>query len=61
MPAPKPRFFGATDIARKPNNDFERDEREKNKPAEAAKKAQAKADKKAAGQETPEADPSGEQ
>ncbi len=51
-------MLGATDIARKPNYDFERRERERTKAAEAAKKAQAKADKRAAGQETPDADPS---
>ena len=44
---------GATDIPRKPNYDFERRERERNKAAEAAKKAQAKADKKAAERGTP--------
>ncbi len=49
---------GATDIARKPNYDFERREREKNKAAESAKKAQAKADKRAAGQEKPNTDQS---
>jgi hypothetical protein len=42
--------------ARKPNYDFERREREKNKAAEAAKKAQAKADKKAAAQGEPDAE-----
>jgi hypothetical protein len=42
-----------SDIARKPNYDFERRERERNKAAEAAKKAQAKADKRAAEQEPP--------
>ena len=41
--------------ARKPNYDFERREREKNKAAESAKKAQAKADKKASAQGTPDA------
>ncbi len=43
-------------MPRKPNYDFERREREKNKAAEAAKKAQAKADRKAAEQATPDAD-----
>ena len=52
--------YGATDIARKPNYDFERREREKAKAAEAAKKAQAKADKRAAEQQAPDADQSGE-
>ena len=47
---------GATDIARKPNYDFERRERERAKAAESAKKAQAKADKRAAGQAMPDAD-----
>ena len=37
-------------MARKTNYDFERREREKNKAADSAKKAQAKADKKAAEQ-----------
>jgi hypothetical protein len=54
--SPKAFSCGATDIPRKPNYDFERREREKNKAAEAAKKAQAKADKKAAQQGTPSAD-----
>jgi hypothetical protein len=54
--SPKAYICGATDIPRKPNYDFERREREKNKAAEAAKKAQSKADKKAAQQETPSAD-----
>lgn len=49
---------GATDIARKPNYDFERREREKNKAAEAARKAQAKADKRAAERATPTDDQS---
>ena len=44
---------GVTVTARKPNYDFERRERERSKAAEAAKKAQAKADRKAAEQETP--------
>lgn len=52
-PAP---LFGATGIPRKPNYDFERREREKNKAAESAKKAQAKAEKRAAAQETPATD-----
>jgi hypothetical protein len=51
-------YFGATDIPRKSIYDFERREREKTKAAEAAIKAQAKADKKAAGQEAPDADQS---
>ncbi|RSU45352.1 hypothetical protein [Sphingomonas sp. S-NIH.Pt15_0812] len=51
---------GATNIPRKPNYDFERREREKAKAAESAKKAQAKADKRAAEQVTPDADQSGE-
>ena len=42
---------GVTVTARKPNYDFERREREKSKAADSAKKAQAKADKKASGQE----------
>jgi hypothetical protein len=50
---------GATDIPRKPSYDFERREREKTKAAESAKKAQAKADRKAAGPGTPDADRSG--
>jgi hypothetical protein len=37
---------GKLSMARKTNYDFERREREKNKAAEAAKKAQAKADKR---------------
>lgn len=53
-------FSGATDIPRKPNYDFERRERERNKAAEAAKKAQAKADKKAAERGTPTEDQSGD-
>lgn len=53
-------IFGATDIPRKPNYDFERREREKTKAAESAKKAQAKADKRAAGQGLPDADQSGQ-
>jgi len=44
-----------TDIPRKTNYDFERREREKAKAAESAKKQQAKADKRAAEQQTPEA------
>jgi len=54
-----PSKSGATDIPRKPNYDFERRERERTKAAEAGKKAQAKADKKAAEQATPDADGSG--
>jgi hypothetical protein len=53
-------IFGATDIPRKPNYDFERREREKTKAAESAKKAQAKADKRVAGQRSPDADQSGQ-
>lgn len=51
--------FGVIAIPRKTNYDFERREREKAKAAEAAKKAQAKADKRAAEQQTPDADESG--
>jgi hypothetical protein len=47
------RLSGATDTPRKTNYDFERRERERNKAAEAAKKAQAKADKKASEQRAP--------
>lgn len=47
---------GATDIPRKPNYDFERRERERTKAAETAKKAQAKADRRAAEQGAPDAD-----
>jgi len=47
-------------MARKPNYDFERREREKNKAEEAAKKAQAKADKKAAAQAIPDGDAPGD-
>jgi hypothetical protein len=43
---------GATVTPRKTNYDFERREREKNKAAESAKKAQAKADRKASEQGT---------
>jgi len=50
---------GATDIPRKPNYDFERRERERTKAVESAKKAQAKTDKRTAGQGTPDPDPSG--
>jgi len=50
-----------TDIPRKPNYDFERRERERAKAAESAKKAQAKADKRAAAEQgVPEADQSGD-
>ena len=53
---------GATAIPRKPNYDFERRERERTKAAEAAKKAQAKAEKRAAQQDVPEPEePSGAQ
>jgi hypothetical protein len=48
-----------TDIPHKPNYNFERREREKIKATETAKKAQAKADKRAAGQGTPGANQSG--
>lgn len=48
-----------TDIPRKPNYDFERRERERTKATESTKKAQAKADKRAAEQGTPDADQSG--
>lgn len=51
MPLLKP--AGVTDTPRKTNYDFERREREKNKAAESARKAQAKADKKASEQATP--------
>jgi len=50
--------FGETDIARKPNYDFERRERERTKAAESAKKAQAKADKRSE-PGTPETDDAG--
>src|SRR5690606_16558256 len=43
----KPDISGATATPRKTNYGFERREREKNKAAESAKKAQAKAEKKA--------------
>ena len=57
VPPPLRRIFsGASVTPRKPNYDFERRERERNKAADAAKKAQAKADKKAAEQEAPEGD-----
>ena len=56
---PGPSSSGATDIPRKPNYDLERREREKAKAAESAKKAQAKADKRAAEREAPSADGSG--
>jgi hypothetical protein len=45
-------------MPRKPNYDFERREREKNKAAGSAKKAQAKADKRAAEAGTPDTDQS---
>jgi len=48
-----------TDIARKPNYDFERRERERTKAAESAKKAKAKADKRAAEQSPPDDEQSG--
>ena len=41
-------------MPRKPNYDFERREREKNKAAGSAKKAQAKADKKSSEQDLPD-------
>jgi hypothetical protein len=47
-----------TDIPRKPNYDFERRERERTKATEAAKKAQAKADKRLSELGTPEPDQS---
>ena len=50
----------STDIPRKPNYDFERREREKAKTADAAKKAQAKADKRAGGQVAADPDQSGD-
>ena len=50
---------GATDIARKPNYDFERREREMAKASGSAKKAQAKVDKRAAEQKAPDADEPG--
>jgi hypothetical protein len=53
------RRSGATDIPRKTNYDFERRERERTKAAESVKKAQAKADKRAIEQGTPDADQSG--
>ena len=49
---------GATDIPRKTNYDFERRERERVKAEEAVKKAQAKAEKKAAQQGTLDPEPS---
>jgi hypothetical protein len=52
--------FGATDTARKTNYDFERRERERSKAADSAKKAQAKADKKAGEQGTPDRSETGE-
>ena len=52
----QPLISGAHDILRKPNYDFERRERERTKAADSAKKAQAKADKRAAEQGAPEAD-----
>jgi hypothetical protein len=51
---------GATAIPRKTNYDFERREREKAKAAETAKKAQAKADKRAAEQVMADADQLGD-
>jgi hypothetical protein len=52
-----PSSYGVTDIPRKPNYDFERREREKTKASESAKKAQAKADKKAAAEGMPDEAP----
>jgi hypothetical protein len=49
-----PAFPGVTDTPRKTNYGFERRERERSKAADNAKKAQAKADKKASEQKTPE-------
>jgi hypothetical protein len=40
------RIFGVTTTPRKTNYEFERRERERNKAADSAKKAQAKAEKK---------------
>jgi hypothetical protein len=51
--------YGATNIARKPNYDFERRERDRIKQAESAKKAQAKSDKRAAEQALAASDTSG--
>ena len=51
--------FGVTDIPRKTNYDFERREREKAKAAEAAKKLQAKAEKRAVESDKMDADGSG--
>jgi len=48
-----------TDIPRKTNYDFERREREKAKAAEAAKKLQAKAEKRAVESDKMDADGSG--
>ncbi|GAA0731825.1 hypothetical protein FHT01_002765 [Sphingomonas japonica] len=45
---------GVIGIPRKTNYDFERREREKTKASESAKKAQAKAEKRAAGQGAPD-------
>ena len=59
MRKPAPLNSGATDIARKPNYDFERRERDRIKLAESAKKAQAKSDKRAAEQAVVVPDPSG--
>ena len=56
----RPALHGVKDIPRKPNYDFERREREKAKAGEAAKKAQAKAEKKAAIAANPDSDPPGE-
>ena len=55
MCSSRPPSSGVTDIARKPNYDFERRERERAKAAESAKKSQAKADKRATEQGTPDA------
>lgn len=46
---------GVNDIKRKPNYDFERRERERNKAAETARKAQAKAERRVAEQDQPDA------
>jgi hypothetical protein len=54
---PHPNSFGVTVTPRKPNYDFERRERERSKAADSAKKAQAKADKKAAAPAEPLAEP----
>lgn len=52
-------FAGVNDIKRKPNYDFERRERERNKAIESARKAQAKADRRVAEQGYPDSGDSG--